>query len=410
MDKFLRTETETIDEFLWRIGCLKEKGVCSLTWTELAPILNTCSPESEQNYSESYWRKRFKAMTVDRELYEEPEEESSEGEAEEPDISCESQGNLFDNLQNFILKIEKQRVRVRDERQSYSRCLRHDARQDSILDMFAEKIEKVTPFEPCPVQDPSETAIYAMQSDIHFGMTFDNYIGKYDSVIASDRVMRYAAEIIRIGRQNNSTTCYVSLMGDLVSGSIHQTIRVENKENAIEQVIGVSELVSSFLHQLSSYFSTVFVNSVAGNHSRLDPKGEDSLRGEKLDSLVPWYCKARQSACKNIVFVDNIYDDTIGSFDIYGNHFVCVHGDMDNDLKVSAQRIERLTSKKIDYLLAGHMHVAEMYIGNIGYIRNGSVCGSGDEYTVKKRLFGYPTQVCFTVTDKGVEAIYPVRL
>jgi hypothetical protein len=83
---------------------------------------------------------------------------------------------------------------------------------------------------------------------------------------------------------------------------------------------------------------------------------------------------------------------------------------MDNDLKVSAQRIERLTSKKIDYLLAGHMHVAETYMGNIGYIRNGSVCGSGDEYTVKKRLFGYPTQVCFTVTDKGVEAIYPVRL
>lgn len=40
---------------------------------------------------------------------------------------------------------------------------------------------------------------------------------------------------------------------------------------------------------------------------------------------------------------------------------------------------------KIDYMLAGHMHVADARFENTGFIRNGSVCGSGDEYTVKKR-------------------------
>jgi hypothetical protein len=83
---------------------------------------------------------------------------------------------------------------------------------------------------------------------------------------------------------------------------------------------------------------------------------------------------------------------------------------MDSDLKTSAQRIERTTGKTIDYFLAGHMHVPETTISSIWYIRNGAVCGSGDEYTVKKRLFGRPSQVCFIVTNNGVESIYPVAL
>jgi hypothetical protein len=107
-------------------------------------------------------------------------------------------------------------------------------------------------------------------------MTFDNYFGRFNSDIAASRVMHYASEIVRIGKLNNASVCYVSLMGDMVSGTIHSTIRIENKENAIEQVIGVSELVSDFLHFLSGHFEKVYVNSVSGNHSRIDPKSDDS--------------------------------------------------------------------------------------------------------------------------------------
>lgn len=83
---------------------------------------------------------------------------------------------------------------------------------------------------------------------------------------------------------------------------------------------------------------------------------------------------------------------------------------MDSDLKNSVQRIEQMMHDQIDYMLAGHMHVAETRIENTGYIRNGSVCGSGDEYTIKKRLFGPPVQICMIVSASGVEAIHPVKL
>ena len=40
----------------------------------------------------------------------------------------------------------------------------------------------------------------------------------------------------------------------------------------IEQVVGVSELISEFLAELSNHFRNVYFSSVAGNHSRLEEK------------------------------------------------------------------------------------------------------------------------------------------
>ena len=253
-------------------------------------------------------------------------------------------------------------------------------------------------------------ALYAMLSDIHYGLTFDGRVGKYDPAIAQERVMAYADKICSIGFEDNIHTCYVSLMGDLVSGIIHQTIRLENRENLIQQIIGVSELVAHFMLALSQGFDTVYVNSVSGNHSRLDPDFKNALRDEKVDALIPWYCKTRLRQFDNVIFEDNEIDDTVATFRIFDKLYVAVHGDMDTNIQTTAARMTTLLSEPIDYLLAGHLHVPEYRLEETGFIRNGSVCGSGDDYTVKKRLFSPPYQVCMLLSPKGVEAIYPVQL
>lgn len=149
-------------------------------------------------------------------------------------------------LVSFFTQIEKQRIRAKDERITYTRALREQARQDAILELFQETISSYVPASPmakCEQQTAcvADKAIYAMLSDIHYGISFNSYAGKYDSDVARMRVMQYADEIIRIGRLNNVKDCYLSLMGDLISGIIHTTIRIENRENLIEQVVGVSE-------------------------------------------------------------------------------------------------------------------------------------------------------------------------
>lgn len=199
-------------------------------------------------------------------------------------------------------------------------------------------------------------------------------------------------------------------MGDLISGGIHATIRIENKENVVEQVVGVSELISDFIYELARHFENVIIGSVDGNHSRIEKNLEDALRGEKLDALIPWYCRTKLEDLTNVEFDDNEYDPSIGACLIHGKQFVFVHGDMDSDLNVSAQRIERFIGRKVDCILGAHMHIAEMRNDATLMIRNGSVCGSGDEYTMKKRLFGPPAQVVLCVTEDGIESICPVLL
>jgi hypothetical protein len=59
----------------------------------------------------------------------------------------------------------------------------------------------------------------------------------------------------------------------------------------------------------------------------------------------------------------------------------------------------------------GHMHTCAVDECNgIKMIRGGSLAGSGDSYTVEKRLSGKPSQMVCVCSDKGVEAYYTVEL
>ena len=43
-------------------------------------------------------------------------------------------------------------------------------------------------------------------------------------------------------------------------------------------------------------------------------------------------------------------------------------------------------------------------------IRSGSFCGTGDDFTVSRRISGKPQQMVVVVNDSGVKACYPIDL
>ena len=392
------TSYEDEEAFLYRIGSDKESGRINATWDEVAAAMNELFRPGQKPESESTWRKRYTKLR---------------DAVRENKIAPPDEGYDFGGLIQFFRENEKQRQQIRDERMAYSRQIRSQARQDMILNLFRETIAAYPKEEQIrkPDESSESKAIYAMLSDIHYGLAFDSFVGRYDSSIAEERVLRYGDEIVLAGKKEKAGICFVSLMGDMISGNIHQNIRVENKENVIQQIVGVSELVSKFLRYLARHFNKVIVNSVDGNHSRIDPNLENVLRGEKTDALVPWYCKAKLALQDNVIFVDNEFDPSIASFRIGNKLFVAVHGDMEKDLKTTAVVVEKAISQHIDYLLAGHMHVPEMRAEDTVYIRNGSVCGSGDDYTMRHRLFAPPCQVFMVLGEDGsVRSINTVNL
>lgn len=417
-DLLMMQPGESADDYLWRLGTMKEHGIIDLSWDELAIVMNAATSGMRNSMQESGWRKRYTKMKVEAEMNRfkaSPFTDDAVGPLDnwmEDDKSGTDEENMLTPREYAL---EKLRMRIRDERSSLRRMVRKEARTDNLMDLFETAIKKYEPLsdetiDRIDAKPDNDTAVYALLSDVHYGITFSSIGGEYNSAIARQRILKYAHEIVSIADTNGAQTCYVTLLGDMISGLIHSAIRVENKENIIEQVVGVSELVSEFLHVLSENFSDVYVNSVSGNHSRLDLNADDALRGEKLDALIPWYCKAKLADVANVTFMDDGPDTTIVAKTIKGKTYVAVHGDMDKNLSVSAANIERKLGTHVDYILCGHLHVPEFRFEHTGFIRNGAVCGSGDEYTVKKRLFSPPYQVCMLVTDRGVEAIYPVML
>ena len=388
-----RLDNETLEQCLWRLGSLKKSGSAEITWNHITDFLNE---EFNLLHGESAYRKKYKRLARAASIRE---------------LEAMYEGDYAETTIHQLRELEKQRIRIQEAHSAYRKELRTQAQSEALIEQLIEAVKAYEPVEVPPMpKEPSKRVLYAMLSDIHFGLTFSSYYKHYSPEIAAKRVMHYADRLCEIAKECGATTICVAILGDLISGNIHLPIRLQNRFNAIEQVVGVSELVSAFLMRLAEHFAEVVVTDVSGNHSRLDPNPEHALRSERLDALIPWYCQAKMGQIKNVRFVDNEVDPTISVMDILGKTYVAVHGDFDQDLKSSAVRISQLIGKKIDYFLAGHMHIADMRIEDVGFIRNGAVVTGGDEYTSKKRLYGPATQVCMLCTPKGVEAIYPVLL
>lgn len=391
---FAPRENEDERQFLYRIGQIKNNGIINLTWDDVADIMNFYFDNGGRRYSESFWRKKYDAILKSGNI---PKPATPEEDKE---------------LDSIIHNVEKSKIINQDLKVARLRSTRVEARNEDILKIVKDTICKYDKIDyPKSVKtETEERAVYAMLSDIHYGISFNSFAGEYNTDIAIHRVLSYADKIIETGKREHAKACFISLMGDYISGVIHNTIRLENRINTIDQVIGVSELVAEFIYRIAANFECVYVNNVAGNHSRLSHETDDVMRTERLDDLIPYICKIKLENQPNVQFVDNEYDNTIASFDIGGKLYVSVHGDFEKDLKLSTRKIENLINRKIDYFLAGHMHIAETSMEETAIIRNGSVCGSGDNYTMQKRLFGPPVQMIMVVSKNGVEYIQPVNL
>lgn len=137
-------------------------------------------------------------MRMERDLSDAVDEDHSE------------ESETVSNLMNYMQSMQKLHQRTRDERRSIRRMMTSDARQETILDLFREEIKRAKPAQRQPIRNPGRNVLLAMLSDIHYGMTYDNRAGVYNSGIARERVMKYASEIVRIGIQTRARTCYVA--------------------------------------------------------------------------------------------------------------------------------------------------------------------------------------------------------
>lgn len=391
MAVFKRLENEDENAYIWRV--CDNKDLIG-TWQDVCNILNE---ELNHDYNESWYRKMYQSFC------------SMFDAIKDKYLDKEQIHELEKKKQELI----KERCRLSDERTAYNRMLRNDARLESRLDSLETAIKefgKVNFITDKPSLVNSDNDLLVILSDLHIGQTFESFNGAYNTKIANKRLNQYLNEIIKLQSLYNSQDCYVSLQGDLISNSIHKTIAITNQENVIQQIKMASEMVTSFVYELSKHFQKVIVSSVSGNHSRLDKK-EDALKDERLDDLVIWYMNTALSGVQNVSILVNKQDSTFAELDIRGKRYVSVHGDYDSFSKSGVANLSMLLGYFPYAITYGHLHNCAMSDeAGVKIVRSGSFSGSGDDYTIEKRLNGKPSQMVCVCTQKGIISYNVIEL
>lgn len=316
-------------------------------------------------------------------------------------------------LQDKKRELERTKIQFRDERNAWQKQNYLAARTDEKLNNLESVLQnngRVNFEVHNNLNITSDNDLLIMLADLHIGQCFSSVFGEYNSDIAKLRLNQYLNEIIEIKHTHSAQNCYVSLQGDLISNSIHKSIAITNRENVIEQIKMASEMISSFCHELSKHFTNVFMQSCSGNHSRIDKKN-DALHDERLDDLISWSVEQSLKHIKNFHVQKRQLDIGITDFSIRGKTYINTHGDFDGMSKGEVSSLCMMLGFFPYAITMGHRHFpASSDINGIKIVQSGSISGSGDAYTIEKRLSGKPNQTVLVCTEKGIKAIYNVEL
>lgn len=320
--------------------------------------------------------------------------------------------DVLSDIESQIIELRKERQKFYDYRNSFNKLIRERSRQEELNEILSSAIkEGALPKLEYTYKDiqSSDNDLLVSLNDIHYGIEISNTWNHYNPDICREMMKHYLDRIISIAKTHHSENCIIYNNGDSISGNIHLSIQIANKENVIEQVKGVSELISEFLAALSPYFKNIKYISVAGNHSRLNTK-DDSPLDERMDDLIEWYLTARLQDFENITIgnADKI-DPTMYMIDIRGKTYIGVHGDFDGSAtKIAA--LQTMAQKPLYAVLSGHKHHNEVNeVQGIKTIMAGSFLGM-DDYCIQKRIYGKPEQMVCVCDNTGIVCYYDIPL
>jgi len=395
--KLVGLTPESYEEFLQDCAD-KINGVNDIDWVEIIEKYNL--PFDRRRISESMGRNILGGNFV-REFYKNKVIGKTSEEAIKDMIAKEQE-------------IYKAKRKLQDERNELNKLLRDEARHEENQRILEEKIEKLGkeryPFYLSPsLWDYSalnpNTMIICL-SDLHLGLETK----EFNTEVAKDRLTQYLNEIKEIAEMHHTKKCVVAALGDLVSGTIHLSIQIANRENLVEQVMVACELIADFMYKLGEIFEDISFYNVPGNHSRIEKNADDSLLGERLDNLVPWFLSHIFAHQKQYHIDVDKKHDTYSEFAIGESKYLICHGDYDGLNDTSIQKLCAYVGYFPYAILMGHMHHPAMNeVSGVKVIQSGCL-HNGDEFTERKRLKGAPSQTVIICNNKKIKSIYPIEL
>ena len=340
-------------------------------------------------------------------------------------------------------KVETLKGEVKLWKRLYEKSVKDSAKKDIIVD----SIHLLTPsFDAVPVSTSklgvsshSKQIVVAPLSDTHVG---DNVKGEqigglnyYDIDIFNRRLFGWASLVSQLVELRRASTpideLVVPMLGDMISGDIHEELARTNIDNCMGQMIRGANLIAQALMMLAPKFKKIHVPSVVGNHGRMTRK--PPMKDKYMDwdhMLYPWvaaFCKNQT----NITF--DISKSFVSSFKVFDKTVLIMHGDSIMGAgsgmaimkaisgmrsvfkyKKSAKNNGAYVRAEVDSVMMGHFHRVDEYDIGTGEIH---ICGTMkgvDEFAMQRLhvatrpkqivTYWHPSHGCV-----GKETIYLIK-
>jgi hypothetical protein len=386
----LKQPTESFQDYHIRLFDNKEEY--EIDNIKIAELLNK---EFGSNYDESKWRKDYAQYVKWKDYL----------------INQNLDKEVLDKYETVRVESEKEKIRKRDQKREYNKLITHQARFEAIKDDVANAIlhlESKKPLQFNPNFDSYLTQKHglALFSDWHYGMDISNSQNVFNKQVFNQRVEKLVTKIIEHGKTNQIHTLHVGQLGDLLSGIIHVSTRVQSNEDIIEQTKYVSEVLAEVLSTLANEFPCIKYYNVIGNHGRTGNKHDVGIK-ENFEYLVPWFLEARLRDFDNIEIITD--QDGYITTKIFDEDIVLVHGNYDR-VDQCVTRLPQVLGYVPSYIIGGHVHHNyEKEYGRTTVVVNGSLIGA-DDYAMQGRYGAKPSQKFLVFNEEGLEATYIIKL
>ena len=299
---------------------LVKKRLAGATWTELAKFLKDTHGIEVHRTTVQRW--------YDKEV--------SIENANPDDV-------LLDSVQDRI-KLDKRLATYKAEtiyyKKLYENSLKNTAKQNLIVD----SIKNWTPaFDNIPIgkypkptgkiKGDSTQIVVAPLSDTHIGEYVDYQqmagLNSYSFDIFNKRLAGWVTQLLNLVSLRRAAVpideLVVPMLGDMISGNIHEELSNTNLDNCMQQMIRGANLVAQALMFLAPNFSKIRVPCVVGNHGRMTRKPPMKDKYMDWDYLLYQWVAAFCQNQKNIDF--DIRKSYLNTFQVFDKNILIMHGD-----------------------------------------------------------------------------------
>ena len=282
--------------------------------------------------------------------------------------------------------------RSRDEANHLRKIIRNTTRGDSLEEKVLDIIDNALPIKDKRKINLSVSSIQndkykdyvssIILSDLHVEEAVTRQdvgaLNEFNWEIMEGRLDKFFNEWLDLYR--GESRAVVMILGDVISGIIHDTLETTTKSTA-EALHDIADILSLYFKTSATIFDTMDIYFVSGNHERISERIKSANKGMDFGYLFAQILKAKLSDTKNIsmsISTTGYVATKIGDKWVGGHHGDNFRGPKNETRTIKVQEaFKQVLEIDVWHILEGHVHKFSWHNTNRGAsIVNGSLIGS----------------------------------